>query len=55
VLQVEINLVKAFQWSLYEIDRTDINSLIPFYLHVSSGTGTGSNASQAYCDEVGWL
>jgi hypothetical protein len=47
---LEIDLVKAFGWSLAEIDRTDIESLFPF-LHRLGGHAEPT----AYCDEVDWL
>ncbi len=48
---MEISLVKAFGWSLRDIDETDIESLLPFVFRVS---GTGESGL-AYADEVKWL
>jgi len=50
---MEISLVKAFNWSLYELDLTDIESLFPFIFRLTSGDGIGSQT--AYCDQVDWL
>lgn len=61
--------MKAFGWSLYEIDRTDIESLLPFVMHVPAGnnhrvpmstsdTETQSvvqRTNQVFCDQVSWL
>lgn len=48
MVDIEIQLVQAFHWSLYEIDLTDTLSLIPFIRRI-----TGENAT--YCDQVTWL
>ena len=48
---MEVSLVKAFGWSLHDIDETDIESLLPFVFHLT-GAGMGS---QVYCDQVDWL
>ena len=53
MINVEFSLVKAFGWSLADIDQTSIESLIPFVLQVSSGGS--SDAGRKYCDEVDWL
>jgi transketolase N-terminal domain/subunit len=53
--RLEVKLVRAFGWSLYEIDNTDIESLFPF-LRELNGTGSPSAApARAYCDQVSWL
>jgi len=52
---MEISLVRAFGWSLHEIDETAIESLLPFIGRLSN-TGSGkSNPKQVFCDEVDWL
>ena len=48
---MEISLVKAFGWSLRDIDETDIESLLPFVFHFA-GVGAGN---KVYCDQVDWL
>ncbi len=52
MVQLEVELVKAFHWSLAEIDGTDIETLFPF---VFSFGGTQAAEREAYCDQVGWL
>lgn len=52
-MTLEVSLVKAFGWSLRDIDETDIESLLMFVFQVS---GSGSTTvKQAYCDQVDWL
>jgi hypothetical protein len=53
MLELEHAIVKAHHWSLYEIDRTDIESLIPFLMHESDPTG--GEEEVVYCDQAGWL
>ena len=55
---VEQALVERFGWSLYEIDNTEISSLIPFFLHMaeqSGGKAAPARQQAAYCDTVSWL
>ena len=61
---MEIGLVRAFHWSLYDLDRTDIESLLPFVVRLGSQAGPGpagrpgrkgGGGRRAFCDEVGWL
>lgn len=50
---MEISLVKAFGWSLRDIDETDFLSLLGFVFRL---TGEGARgAPQVYCDQVSWL
>jgi hypothetical protein len=51
LIDLEISLVKAFNWSLHDIDETDIESLLPFVFRM---TGTGQN-NRVYADQVDWL
>lgn len=55
MVDMEISLVKAFTWSLKDIDETDIESLIPFMLRFSGGDGGGVSPNVVYCDQVDWL
>jgi hypothetical protein len=49
-------LVKIFSWSIYDLDRTDIESLIPFFFYLARGdSGQGSSAQLAYCDQADWI
>ena len=54
---MEVALVKAYHWSLRDIDDTSIESLLPFVGRVmaSGGGGGKANPKQTYCDEVSWL
>jgi len=50
--------VRAFNWSLGEIDRTDVESMLPFLrrFNATSGkAGAAVPARAAYCDQVSWL
>ena len=51
--------MERFGWSLYEIDRTAIESLLPFFLYVAgrepSKTAPVSVLPKTYCDKVSWL
>jgi hypothetical protein len=47
---IEIMLIKTFNWSLDAIDRTDVVSLFDFLHRV----GAKSAPRQAYADEVDW-
>jgi len=49
--------VELFHWSLYEIDRTDIESLIPFmFRYVAWKNGPSVDGAHVnYVDQVNWL
>lgn len=51
LLDLELELIKTFGWSLSEIDRTDTQSLLDLLLH-EPGKKTGK---KVYCDQVGFL
>ena len=56
-IDLEISLVKAFGWSLEDIDETEIDSLIPFIMRFSETDG-GENpikTKKVYADQVSWL
>ena len=55
MVDVEITLAETFHWSLYEIDQTDIHSLIPFFFRYARQKRRGAQAKQTYCDQVSWL
>jgi hypothetical protein len=55
MIDLEISLVKAFNWSLYEIDATDIESLLPFVARFAGSNGEPAVKKQVYCDQVSWL
>ena len=46
-------VVERYGWSLYEIDLTDIESLIPFVFRTVSGSR--KKQTETYCDQVNWL
>ena len=49
-------LVDLFHWSLFDLDRTDIESLIPFVFHYPRWKGVRSSGSggtrQVFADEM---
>lgn len=55
MIDIEISLVKAFSWSLYDIDETAIESLFPFVMRFAGTKGNVAAKQQAYCDQVSWL
>jgi hypothetical protein len=54
---LEISLVRAFGWSLEDIDRTDIESLIPFLKRLNEAENgiQPVKKKKVYCDQVDWL
>jgi hypothetical protein len=53
MLEIERDLIGKLHWSLYELDRTDIESLFPFIFHANKA---GADQPQkAYADQVDWL
>lgn len=53
---MEISLVKAFGWSLKDIDETDIESLFAFMTRFTeSNRETRSPKRKVYADQVTWL
>jgi hypothetical protein len=60
MIDLEISLAKAFNWSLRDIDETDIESLLPFVARFArTQTGaerpTAAPKKRVYCDQVDWL
>jgi hypothetical protein len=53
LIDLEIGLVKAFGWSLHDIDETNVGSLIPFIGRLTVREESGSR--RVYADEAGWL
>jgi len=49
MVNLEISLVRTFNWSLAEIDRTAIESLIPFVMQFSDA---GTDDRRKFIDEV---
>jgi hypothetical protein len=53
---LEISLVRAFNWSLHDIDETAVESLLPFVGRFGKQKGSPPAAKRtAYADEVDWL
>lgn len=53
LIDLEIALVRAFGWSLRDIDETYIDSLLPFVRRITEEGQDGQRL--AYADEVDWL
>jgi len=52
LIELEISLIKAFGWSLWEIDNTDIESLLPLVIRLGDDRAV---SRKMYCDQVdGW-
>jgi len=54
LIDLEIALVKAFNWSLHDIDETNIESLLPFIARINEESG-GHSMKRVYADQVDWL
>lgn len=48
-------MVRAFGWSLHEIDETDIESLLPFIFRFTATEAKAPSNGKVYCDQVDWL
>jgi hypothetical protein len=55
MIDLEIELVKAFNWSLRDIDETDIQSLLPFVNRFAGIKREEPVRNKVYCDQVSWL
>ena len=47
--------MQAYHWSLYEIDETAMESLLPFVGRLVNKGGGKSGPKQVFCDEVDFL
>ena len=49
-------LIEKFHWNLYDLDRTDIESLFPFFSYVARG-GQAEKAptTRTFCDQADWI
>lgn len=54
LVSFEYQLVKAFNWSLHDIDETDVDSLVNFVYGVMAKNTTFAR-KPAFCDQVDWL
>lgn len=52
MLDLEIALVKAFGWSIVEIEQTEIESLMLFVHRLTAKKG---KKRKSYIDQAGWL
>jgi hypothetical protein len=53
---IKVVLARNLGWSLYDIDRTDIRSLLRFMARLSkTNAGSGVNASLIYADQANFL
>jgi hypothetical protein len=52
MLEIERVLAEKLGWSLYEMDLTDIESLMPFVFYLA---GSKPKKKQIYADQVDWL
>jgi hypothetical protein len=55
MIDLEIELIKAFNWSLRDLDETDIESLLPFIERFSGSSNQPVAKNKVYCDQVSWL
>lgn len=58
VIDLEIAMVKAFGWSLRDVDETDIESLLPFMYRMTASSpemGGKAGGRMVYADEANWL
>lgn len=60
MLEIERVLAERLGWSLYEMDLTDIESLMPFVFYIAGSTPEGHGGGrrkqkQIYADQVDWL
>ncbi len=55
IIDLEISLVKAFNWSLKDIDETDIESLMPFVARFAVPKINQTEKKKIFCDEISWL
>lgn len=58
MIDFECMVVELFHWSLYQIDETDIESLIPFvfrYPKWKTERGVADKRKEMFADEVNWL
>jgi len=53
LVDLEISLIKAFYWSLRDIDETDVESMMAFLGRIGQETNHGMK--RAFCDEVPFL
>jgi hypothetical protein len=54
LVSFEYQLVKAFGWSLHDIDETDVDSLVSFVYGMMAKNPSFAR-KQAFCDQVDWL
>jgi hypothetical protein len=50
LIDLELEMIKTFHWSLHEIDETDTMSLFDLFRHI-----TGHDPDMKFVDQVGFL
>ena len=60
MLDIEVTLALRLHWTLADLDRTDIESLIPFFFRLIDSAEEEENGSiirnqNTYCDQAEWL
>jgi hypothetical protein len=58
MVDLECSMVDVFHWSLFQIDETDIESLIPFifqYPKWKEKRGVDDRRKQLFADEVDFI
>lgn len=56
LVDLEIALARAHNWSLHDIDNTDIESMMLFITRYGMADEPGKPAAKrVYCDQVNWL
>jgi len=59
-MDIKITMVKSFNWSLNDINQTDIVDLLSFIKRVNETSGqkpgqASRKGTRAYCDQVAFL
>jgi len=55
-LEVERALAEKYHWNLHDLDRTDIESLFPFFFHLARGNQAKQAPTQrTTCDQAEWI
>ena len=56
MVKVEEALAERFGWSLYEMDLTDMESMLIFLTHLNKeGKGSKPRRKKVFADQVNWL
>jgi transketolase N-terminal domain/subunit len=55
IVRLEVALVRAFGWSLVDIDNTIIESLLAFIRQINAAGSPTAAPARTTCDQVSWL